>query len=135
MRARRERGITVLEGVIALSIVATIAASMVAVTPGHFAFIRRSHQRTVAGRAAAAQLERLRLDPSGLASGSASGSADVTLGAVVLAELPGVRAERTVETDEHGLYRVRIRVAWDRPGGGSEESVSLETLIAAEAAR
>lgn len=116
MVARGEKGLTVLELVVALAVLTVIVTSVMVGERGQLASVTRSFDELAASRAAAARLEDLADAP--LEPGR-------TTFDVALPDCLGVQTVREVTP---GLFEVRVRVERRKGGGGT----TLTTLMARE---
>lgn len=112
----REKGISVLELVIALAVITVIVTSVMVGERSQLAGVTRSFDRLAASRAAAARLEELAAAP--LEPGRTMFDVD----------LPGHLGLQTVREVTPGLFEVRVRVERENGGGAT----SLTTLMARE---
>lgn len=111
-----EKGISVLELVIALAVITVIVTSVMVGERAQLAGVTRSFDRLAASRAAAARLEELADAP--LEPGRTTFDVGV----------PGCLGSQTVREVTPGLFEVRVRVERDNGGGAT----SLTTLMARE---
>ena len=111
-----ERGLTVLELVIALAVVTVIVTSVMVGERSQLAGVTRSFDELAASRAAATRLEELAEAP--LAPGQTTFDVSV----------PGCLGLQTVRELTPGLYEVTVRVERDNGRGAT----SFTTLMARE---
>jgi hypothetical protein len=123
VKRRGERGLTILEVVIATSVATVVTSAAVVATGTHFEFARVAFERAVAERAVAARLEALAAGAALLVPGQHAFALHPSLAASV----PGARAEETIEEVESGLFAIEAAVVF--PDG---RTVHLETIVAAE---
>ena len=116
MVAPGEKGLTVLELVIALAVLTVIVTSVMVGERGQLAGVTRSFDELAASRAAAARLEELATSP--LAPGQTM--FDVAL--------PGCLGLQTVREVTPGLFEVHIRVEREKGRGAT----NLMTLMVRE---
>jgi hypothetical protein len=112
----RDKGLTVLELVIALAVLTVIVTSVMVGERSQLAGVTRSFDELAASRAAAARLEELAEAP--LAPGRTT--FDVAL--------PGCLGLQTVRELTPGLYEVSVRIERAKGGGAT----SFTTLMARE---
>jgi hypothetical protein len=112
------------ECVVALAVLSACATAIVAAGSSHLAHFARSHEETLACRAAASQLETVAVSREPLAAGTTSFRTSQRFGAAEWGE-----GSQTVTEVEPGLHRVEVVVTWKSAGGG-DGSVRLATLVA-----
>ena len=129
---RRQSGFTLMEGAISLAVLSICATAVVATGGPNLRHFARSHEETLAGRAAASQIELVTSAPGAPAVGTTGfrtaqrfgGGVDATWGAGV----------QTVTRVEPGLYRVEVAVSWNAADGGIA-TARLATLVARDEPR
>jgi hypothetical protein len=112
----REKGLTVLELVVALAVITVIVTSVMVGERSQLAGVTRSFDRLAASRAAATRLEELadaRLEPG-------QTMFDVNV--------PGCLGLQTVREVTPGLFEVHVRIEREKGGGAT----SLTTLMVRE---
>jgi type II secretory pathway pseudopilin PulG len=119
-----------LECAIALAVLSVIATSVATSSNADLRYFARSHEETVAGRAAAARIERL----SAAKSAPGLGATTFALDADAAKQLRDAAATQTVSLVEPGLYRVETEVTWRAADGGTARA-KVATLLAREASK
>ena len=127
VRRRRSRGFTMFEAAIALVVVTAIATTVAVTGTSQLRFFARSHEETVAGRAAMSRIERVAASAEALAEGTSVFAIDGN-------QLREAAGSQTVVSVEPGLLRVEAEVTWQAADGGTG-TVRLATLVAVEAKR
>lgn len=127
---RREAGFSMMEGAIALAVLSVIATAVLTSGSSEFRYLARSHEETVASRAAASEIERL----SATAAAPAEGEEAFALGDDAASQLRLGAGRRTVTSVEPGLWRIEVETTWDAADGGKGR-VRLATLLAREVRR
>jgi hypothetical protein len=127
---RSESGVTVVETVVSLGILAVFLGSLFVAQARDFHFIGDSMDEAKAERIAASRLESILGRRETPAPGSRTGAPEPSLADA----LPGARVEETVRDAGRGVLEVEVRVHWTGAGGAGR-SFTLSTLLAAEAAR
>jgi Tfp pilus assembly protein PilV len=126
---RRARGFSMFEAAVSVVVLTVIAASVAMTGSSEIRHFARSHEETVAGRAAASRLETLAASRDPLAPGTTA----FDLGDAA-ASLKSGAARQTVTQEEPGLFRVETEVTW-RAADGTDARVVLATLVAREVRR
>ena len=121
-------GFTVIEAVIALTVIALVAGALLAAGPVQIRGAADAFRDAAALRLAEADLEHAAAAPETLRAGV---SAPRTVASPAL-DAPTV--ERHVRERAPGLLAVRTVVRWSEPGGVARE-LALETLVAREVPR
>jgi prepilin-type N-terminal cleavage/methylation domain-containing protein len=127
---RRCRGFTLIECAVALVVLSIVATTVAATGTSELRYFARSHEETVAERAAAACIERL----AAAATAPATGSSAFELDAETSRQLPAAVSTQRVTLVEPGLLRVEAEVTWQAADGGTAR-VRVATLLAREAPR
>lgn len=127
VRSRGCLGFSMLEAAIALVVLSVIATSVATTGSSQMRYFARSHEETVAERAAASRLELLTATPEPIAEGASTFALDRTASD----GLHSATAQQTVRRVESGLLRVETEVTWLAADGGTAH-VRLATLVAQE---
>ena len=127
VRRGHSRGFSMLEASISLVVLTVIATSVATTGSSQMRYFSRSHEETVAERAAASRLELLAATPEPIAEGTTEFALDRT----AAEGLHAASARQTVARVEPGLFRVETEVTWTAADGGTAH-VRLATLVAQE---
>jgi Tfp pilus assembly protein PilV len=130
VKRRRIRGLSMFEASVAVVVLSVIATSVALTGSSHMRFFARSHEETVAGRAAASRIERV----VALRQPLADGKSEFDIGPEAKRTLRSAAATQVVTHDAPGLARVETEVTWQAADGGTGR-VRLATLVAEEPRR
>ena len=119
-----------LECAIALAVVSIVATSVATSSAVDLRYFARSHEETVAERAAASRVERV----AAAKDAPRLGATAFALDADAAKQLRGAAATQTVSLVEPGLYRVEAEVTWRAADGGAARA-KIATLVAREPSR
>lgn len=125
VRRGRQSGFSMMDAAAALAVLSVIATAVLTSGSSEMRYFARSHEETVAWRAAASEIERL----AASRAAPAEGVSDFCLGEDAASQLRGGAGRHIVTRVEPGLWRVEAETAWDAADGGRAR-VRLATLVA-----
>lgn len=130
VRRRGQRGFSMMDAAVALAVLSVIATAVVSTGSTEMRWFARSHEETVAWRAAASEIERI----AASAAAPAEGASSFALGGTAASQLRGGAGRRTVTRVEPGLWRVEVETTWEAADGGTGRA-RLATLLARDVPR